>query len=179
MSKVNSCLQLYDRSDDLNCKPICHVAFCFVLLWLCKISGDVGPTLSSRLNPRPRSPPDAAVSVAVSREQALLYRLSGDYNAIHADHEAARAAGLDGPILHGLCSLGVSEGSGIREAGDSPSFIQVPRLLQRRFLPIFRRMAVYRTCRVSSCLTGLTLYPNHLIGSFGHYCVTNITCVNV
>lgn len=75
----------------------------------CKISGDFGPTISSRRNLRPSSPPDVVVSVAVSREQALLYRLSGDYNAIHADHKAARSAGLDGPILHGLCSLGKSE----------------------------------------------------------------------
>ncbi|CAM9717632.1 unnamed protein product [Ascophyllum nodosum] len=74
-----------------------------------KISSDAGPPLSSRPMPaRPVSVPDATASVTVSREQALLYRLSGDYNAIHADLEAARSAGLDGPILHGLCSLGIA-----------------------------------------------------------------------
>ena len=80
---------------------------CYILAPL-KISSDAGPPLSSRPMPaRPVSVPDATASVTVSREQALLYRLSGDYNAIHADLEAARSAGLDGPILHGLCSLGV------------------------------------------------------------------------
>lgn len=45
---------------------------------------------------------------ATSREQAALYRLTGDLHPIHIDAAVARANGFDQPILHGLCTLGIS-----------------------------------------------------------------------
>eukprot|EP00752_Nemacystus_decipiens_P008793 g7846.t2 len=86
-----------------------------------QILGDAGPPLPPR-PPPPTGPPDVVVAVPVPAQQALLYRLSGDYNAIHADPVAARAAGLEQPILHGLCSLGIAAVQVLRSfCPDDPS----------------------------------------------------------
>ncbi|MEW2621961.1 MaoC/PaaZ C-terminal domain-containing protein [Streptomyces sp. NPDC048106] len=67
--------------------------------------GDRGP--SGRLA-EPSGEPDRVVDRPTRPDQALLYRLSGDYNPLHADPEFARRAGFDRPILHGLCTYGMT-----------------------------------------------------------------------
>lgn len=67
--------------------------------------GDRGP--STRLE-APTGEPDRTVDRPVREDQALLYRLSGDWNPLHADPEFAKLAGFDRPILHGLCSYGMT-----------------------------------------------------------------------
>jgi acyl dehydratase len=57
--------------------------------------------------PVPDRAPDATTSYDVRPDQALLYRLCGDRNPLHADPEFAKLAGFPAPILHGLCTYGI------------------------------------------------------------------------
>lgn len=59
--------------------------------------------------PTPKAPnrePDFTLAERTSPAQAVLYRLSGDYNPLHIDPSIGKKGGLGGVILHGLCSLG-------------------------------------------------------------------------
>jgi acyl dehydratase len=56
----------------------------------------------------PAREPDMACDLRTLPQAALIYRLSGDYNPLHADPVVAASAGFKQPILHGLCTYGVA-----------------------------------------------------------------------
>lgn len=56
--------------------------------------------------PNPGDPPQATWTGPIDADQTSRYRAaSGDENPIHTDHDAARAAGLPGIVVHGLCTM--------------------------------------------------------------------------
>ncbi len=59
-------------------------------------------------NEPPDRTPDAVAESPTMSHQALIYRLSGDRNPLHADPDFAKLGGFDTPILHGLCTFGIA-----------------------------------------------------------------------
>jgi acyl dehydratase len=71
--------------------------------------------------PLPKMPeraPDLEVDLPSLQQAALLYRLSGDFNPLHADPDVASAAGFDRPILHGLATYGMAAQAVLRAVID-------------------------------------------------------------
>lgn len=105
------------------------------------LRGDGGFGGKSEGQPKPRPipgdrPPDLTTTMSPSMNQALIYRLAGDYNPLHIDPEVARSAGFDRPILHGLCAYGMAGRALIKVlCGDDPAKLR--RLDVRFTSPVF------------------------------------------
>ncbi len=56
----------------------------------------------------PKRDPDLSCDITTREDQALLFRLTGDRNPLHADPALAAAVGFDVPILHGMCTYGIA-----------------------------------------------------------------------
>ncbi len=66
----------------------------------------------------PQREPDRVCDLPTPPNLALLYRLNGDENPLHADPERAKAAGFERPILHGAASFGVAAHAVVRTLAD-------------------------------------------------------------
>ena len=104
------------------------------------LRGDGGFGGSPEGAPIPHTVPDRAPDLVgefkTVPQAALIYRLSGDDNPLHADPDVARVAGFPKPILHGLCTLGVTGHTILKQVcGWDPTRM---RSLQLRFTsPVF------------------------------------------
>ncbi len=86
--------------------------------------------------PLPERTPDHVVDVPTLPQSALIYRLSGDFNPIHADPAAAARAGFPRPILHGLCTFGVAT-RGLMHAVASDDPVRIQAIAARFSKPVF------------------------------------------
>jgi len=96
--------------------------------------GQDQPKASDR--PLPITAPDLVVDLQTRPEQALIYRLSGDYNPLHIDPDVATAGGFPKPILHGACTFGITGRAILRAlAGNDPARLR--RFGGRYSRPVF------------------------------------------
>ena len=85
----------------------------YATVWMtifCRGAGGFGGPSDSRRTPHPQptGTPDRSIAIATPAQLALIYRLSGDYNPLHADPATAARAGFERPILHGLATFGIA-----------------------------------------------------------------------
>jgi acyl dehydratase len=87
-------------------EPLCTIS----QTMLCRGDGGFGGPPRSLPPPHriPERTPDAVCDLPTLPQTALLYRLNGDWNPLHADPQVARKAGFERPILHGLASFGIA-----------------------------------------------------------------------
>ena len=95
--------KLFDTSNGDLLGTVTQTSFC---------RGDGGFGGPAKQQPPPHKVPDRPADficdLPTSSQSALIYRLSGDYNPLHAEPAVAKAAGFGQPILHGLATFGVA-----------------------------------------------------------------------
>lgn len=122
--------------------------------------------------PVPERSADFIVPVPTSASQALIYRLSGDYNPLHIDPQIAARAGFARPILHGLCGYGMVGRALIRElCDDDPDRL---RHLDVRFTSAIYpgeplHMEVWRLGMGAAAFRLIASERNQIVQDFGRF----------
>lgn len=107
-------LTTIDTETEIKGETVTRTSWQLLLRGEGKFGGPRPPKLL-RISPKDGVPPDFSVEISTQPHQALLYRLNGDINPIHARPEVAAQAGFDRPILHGLCFYGMAARIALRE----------------------------------------------------------------
>jgi acyl dehydratase len=114
-------LLIVDTETEVNGELATRTSWQLLLRGAGGFGGERPPAGLRTRAPKDKSP-DFEAEVPTSRNQALLYRLTGDVNPIHSHPEVAKMAGFDRPILHGLCTYGVAGRMALKHlAGDEPA----------------------------------------------------------
>lgn len=108
-----------DIEDAASGKHLGHVTSTLLLRGAGGFGGPAAP--ASTLKSVPETQPDVTIDLPISPQAALIYRLSGDTNPLHASPKVAKIAGFDRPILHGLCTLGVATRAVVQASGGDPA----------------------------------------------------------
>ena len=95
--------QIFDATTDTLVATSTQTLFC-------RADGGFGGPSGPARQPYapPARTPDEACDLPTAPQAALIYRLSGDVNPLHADPKVAQSAGFERPILHGLCVFGIA-----------------------------------------------------------------------
>jgi len=123
-----------DITDAVSGAPLAsveHVSFC-------RADGGfgVGDAPPAALPTPPSREPDHVVSLLTVPQQALLYRLNGDLNPVHALPQVARDVGFERPILHGLCTYGMAARAVLRVCGNNGA-LRLANIATRFSAPFF------------------------------------------
>lgn len=109
---------VFETHTTQNGEPVCAMEWTLLVRDVGGFGGPRPPKPTLVSLPKDAGP-SFECSLPTSPEQALLYRLSGDLNPLHADPDLAREVGFEqGPILHGLCTLGVLSRAVVQAACD-------------------------------------------------------------
>jgi len=106
------------KTEDADGAPLFDNLFSIFVRGEGGFGGERGPEAVSAEPPAGKAP-DFEITETTSAEQALLYRLNGDHNPLHAEPSFAKVAGFERPILHGLCTYGYAGRAILRGACDS------------------------------------------------------------
>ncbi len=80
-------------------------------VWIVRGAGGFGGQRAFNFmlpDPMPERAPDLTLSLPTARNQAMIYRLSGDLNPLHVDPGVSRLGGFERPVLHGLSTMGMA-----------------------------------------------------------------------
>ncbi|WP_370637177.1 MaoC/PaaZ C-terminal domain-containing protein [Phyllobacterium chamaecytisi] len=67
-----------------------------------------GPNNQPKPHQMPPRMPDTVLEISTRADQGLIYRLCGDRHPLHSDPEYAKSLGFARPILHGMCTYGIT-----------------------------------------------------------------------